>query len=432
MYIKDDEETDNAESSNKNDDVLDDDEYLFTLINRGGTRVSNNDLNYSLVKSKLLEKYEKNGRKIIEHIEKMANNSNISASLFVMICYFWFETNKKDLTKNAPMLYISPKQFRRNMLRNDEFLSFLINKVNYDDEKEEYIDDEKKIEIIEKLERYLVYDRLKNPFGMPFVMFLNILNTKHELSFLMFYLIDKFEKDFKDEMGKNLIVLTMVMKLFSYKKNSKKNILKEVVSKFMQFAENNKENKFDKIIRNFFSNEDLSVCEIMQYPIKLEDINAINNDEYCLNRIKYQKDFLLYAQRDFLDKEFGKEAFVMDDMNMPFDYDHIFPSKNRAWGNPRNWDTIGNYRAWPYDKNRSDKDDLPCQKFRKNDVLDDDILRDSFCLELKDRFDDYKDKKRDTIVAEEIIIERISLIYKHWYEALEIHNFFEKSQHDTI
>jgi len=151
MYIKDDEKTDNAESSNKNEDVLDNDEYLFTLINRGGTRVSNNDLNYSLVKSKLLEKYEKNGRIIIEHIEKIANNSNISASLFVMICYFWFETNKRDLTTKEPMLYISPKQFRSNMLRNDKFLSFLINKVNYDDEKEEYLDDEKKIEIIEKL-----------------------------------------------------------------------------------------------------------------------------------------------------------------------------------------------------------------------------------------------------------------------------------------
>ena len=42
-------------------------------------------------------------------------------------------------------------------------------------------------------------------------------------------------------------------------------------------------------------------------------------------KLAFNKDLLLFCQRRFLDKEFDKKIFMLDDTNIPFDYDHLFP-----------------------------------------------------------------------------------------------------------
>lgn len=66
---------------------------------------------------------------------------------------------------------------------------------------------------------------------------------------------------------------------------------------------------------------------------------------------------------------FNNKLFYLDDTNIPFDWDHIYPH-NLVSGKkniPRIiadfYNSIGNFRAWPYELNRMDSDNLPIKKF---------------------------------------------------------------------
>ena len=98
-------------------------------------------------------------------------------------------------------------------------------------------------------------------------------------------------------------------------------------------------------------------------------------------KLAFNKDLLLFCQRRFLDKEFDKKIFMLDDTNIPFDYDHLFPQsyiKNKKGIKKKKtlkdwYNSIGNLRAWPYDKNKKDSDKPPYEK------LKDSFLEDSCC-----------------------------------------------------
>jgi hypothetical protein len=86
-----------------------------------------------------------------------------------------------------------------------------------------------------------------------------------------------------------------------------------------------------------------------------------------------QKHFLLYAQRIWIQKCFPDYdpslPDQLEDMNRPWDYDHIHPNNYVAgrWYIPqiiKDWhNTIGNFRAWPFEANRADHDISPLIKF---------------------------------------------------------------------
>jgi len=85
-----------------------------------------------------------------------------------------------------------------------------------------------------------------------------------------------------------------------------------------------------------------------------------------------RNDLLLYAQRGWI-----RECFPdydpslpdqMEDINCPWDYDHIHAhSYVGRWYIPqiiKDWhSTMGNFRAWPFDINRSDHASAPREKF---------------------------------------------------------------------
>ena len=90
------------------------------------------------------------------------------------------------------------------------------------------------------------------------------------------------------------------------------------------------------------------------------------SEEYrFISTVFYNKTFLLYAQKDFLDNHFNSynpaDTISWEDHNRPWDYDHIIP---RAWsyGHSRTeakllvdeWlNTIGNFAAIPFEDNRA-------------------------------------------------------------------------------
>lgn len=417
---------------------LDSTEYLFTLINRGGTRVSNDDLNYSLIKNQLM----KNNRKLINEINDNCKDTGISPSRFVMICYLlWREENKKEPDKTIS-LYIKPTQFRNSMKdRNNQ------------DDFRKFLEKHKHAEWITEAKELIVYaDEDKKQKGIPYIWFLDILQQSMPLTFLICYLMKKNIK-------KNIIPFITILAVFGYHKYQQQT-LRKLVESFVKEVKND-EDMEDKTLQKFFQNhEDLMTKPLDPKEIKQkckdEEFYKHNNENDYSNNfgyyIKWKNELLLYAQRKFLAEQFGEKMFTLDDMNCPFDYDHIFPAKYRQWNKCQNWDTIGNFRAWPYNLNRGDGEKLPCKKFKKKDdkekeleEYDETLLMNSFCYDTEWYFDknnqeeeEYFTTKFKTIqdltnksnreIAEDVIKKRILLIYKEWYETLDIGEFFENNK----
>lgn len=147
----------------------------------------------------------------------------------------------------------------------------------------------------------------------------------------------------------------------------------------------------------------------------------------ALDRIVWNKQMLIYAQRSFLRKEYPTYDPARRDMwadhDRPWDFDHILASnrvKNKHGGLAaccRGWvSTIGNFRAWPFEKNRSDQD--------KNEKIDEKEYDDSFLIKKEvlalDGVADVAGSEEAAKAAAAACMDRIVRIYKAWYVDLEI------------
>jgi len=406
IFIKDDDQNLNIEQ--ENEEILDTTEYLFTLINTAGQRISNDDLNYSLVKSALMSK---KGRKYIDSIDEACQKSHILPSRFATICYF--------LYNKAENLTISTRRFRSGLQAEEKkFIAFLDGQFNNNG-----------IIAINRAEQLMVYTE-ENNTGIPYIWFLDIINQNMPLTFLIMYMIEN-EQKFEDL---NLYITSIITTLyiFGYKKRQR-NTLRTLVQNFVKLMKSQTSGKICDVAKKFFEEQKqyMDYLPISPNNFNVDRINTTSENKKCFEYyIKWEKALLLYAQRKFLSNTFSKGQFTLDDMNRPFDYDHIFPSVERGKNNCINWDTIGNFRAWPYDKNRSDQDDAPIVKFKTNDIYDNKLLEDSFCIS-KDNYINYKHEfenigtniRKDRTKrrkAEDVIRRRIYLIYEEWYNNLKI------------
>ena len=381
-------------------DDLDSTEYLLTLINRGGTRISNDDLNYSVIKNELMKDID-NGRDIIERIDLACKNSGISPSRFIMICYFLYKT--KTQKNKSISLYISPTQFKKEIQNENASADFLA----YIKETIEISDEKYSVPLIGKAKKIITYNKSNNKEGIPYIWFLTILRHYMPLAFLILYLVKKYdEKTLKNK----IIQLITTLYLFDYKKYQR-NPLRKLVEIFVGYSENE---DLISAINRFWKDE--TVNNIMTIPFSIDEINKDENIDF----VKKSKALLIYAQREFLTEEFENEQFTLEDMDIPFDYDHIFPKCYKGRKDNKYWDSIGNLRAWPYDKNRHDSKKLPKDKFTDIDFIN------SFCENLKKRIIDVNELKDDSMdkkAAASIIKDRICSIYEEWYDTNNIKNF---------
>lgn len=409
-YIPKDIQRNNEDNNTEKD--LDSTEYLFTLINRGGTRVSNDDLNFSLIKSKLMQDNNNSGRNTIEDINQACKLVGIYPARFITICYFLYKTEmNKEKNKNGISLYVSPTEFRQ-MLQKDTENKFL-SAITPNNKEIKY-----PVSLIEDAKKLMVYNK-ENTQGIPYIWFLTIIQRYTPLAFLMLYLIQTYRKEVLKE---NIIKIITILYLFDYKKYQR-NPLRKLVEKFVEYSEMEKNEDINKrdlslVTKKFWKDE--TVKNIMTLPF-----SSLSKDDE-LEYVKNSRALLLYAQREYLAKEFTDDKFIIDDMNIPFDYDHIFPQCYKGNSNNKYWDSIGNLRAWPYYKNRQDGKKLPYEKFTDEDY------ENSFCNknitkrieDVKNIDDGYEGKK----VAANIIRDRLISIYKEWYETLNIRAFLENNE----
>ena len=164
-----------------------------------------------------------------------------------------------------------------------------------------------------------------------------------------------------------------------------------------------------------------------------------------LKKVLMDERLVLYAQRKIVDGWFGwfdptKIARVTDH-NAPWDFDHILPW---SWvGNERISSSVpkmariwinsnGNFRAWPAEYNRSKgnyrliEDELLEYKLKKQDVYDASFIRcpgDWEELSALKGYDDFWGEVKDKELFEKFVkaaIHRTIDIYRYWYDTLEI------------
>jgi hypothetical protein len=145
------------------------------------------------------------------------------------------------------------------------------------------------------------------------------------------------------------------------------------------------------------------------------------------------RELLLYAQRDFLERRFRDYDPARKDLweahNRPWDFDHILASyyfyNRKDRGNFRGacgqWGyTIGNLRAWPFEDNRSDRDETADGKVKGDPVR----LKDSFLNPDEERAFSGGDKVRGDEATVRSFAgscrERLLRVYREWYKSVGV------------
>ncbi len=160
-----------------------------------------------------------------------------------------------------------------------------------------------------------------------------------------------------------------------------------------------------------------------------------------------KKELLVYAQRDFLHRRFPEYDPARKDFwkghNRPWDYDHIlantyvhgkqgdYKSACAEWVN-----TIGNFRAWPMEDNRSDQEETAQKKVPETDATSKtNSRRDSFLENdnLAAFSQGHETRKKPELAAAFIAAcrDRMLRIYRTWYESVGVADLITPDQKPT-
>lgn len=423
----------NLEENNQpeQEDASDEIENLFIRLNAGGTQLSGEELNYSILKAHLSSEtldIIENGCK---HLFKPAR--------FITIAYRLYQQDKKEAQQaDALTMRIKPKQFQRTISKQvrsfEQFLIDTIQQKNVDGKT-----------LLGYAKNILAYNEHEQQFGLPYLLYSKISDIAPELMFLLLYRIkirrDRFSNKNENEHRQMLGMLTLLL-WFGKGENLKDHL--KVLSNIWPSASTLPKERFwtsetierahiEEVLLPFpaykTNRNEYGIENILGYKIT-EKANVLNKfekevgEEYLLfmQKVIYNRDFLLYAQRSFIESYFKKDQFKLEDTNVPFDWDHISP--NRLVRNKKNipkivrdwYQTNGNYRAWPYALNRMDSDNSPAIKlnpFSKD--FDDENQRD----ELKQKWAQFIELNSELISDEKKIDRKLrewSFCEKEWLE----------------
>jgi hypothetical protein len=155
------------------------------------------------------------------------------------------------------------------------------------------------------------------------------------------------------------------------------------------------------------------------------------------------RELLLYAQRAFLARRFSDYDPARRDLweshNRPWDFDHLLANKYLYYRGGRFKDvcsqwgySIGNFRAWPFEDNRSDQAETAADKIGSVPER----LDDSFLLpEEECRFSGGDQVRHDEATARRFVEtcrERLLRIYRTWYESVGVSDLIDSDGEATI
>ena len=467
----------NKEEENQKEEAADEIENLFVRLNAGGTQLTGEELNYSILKAHL----SRETQDTIENACKVL----FRPSRFITVAYRLFQqTQKSEQQADALSMRIKPKQFQRSITKQIEaFEKFLI----------EITTDKiyNKKTLLEYTKEVLAYDNKQNTFGLPFVIYSKIADGAPEVMFLLLYRI---------LIKKDTFASNTVQEVEQYKKAL------GMITLFYWFGRGENYKDHSKLINNiwlaastlnaqrFWSSETVERAHInkalLQFPLfnstsatagidtvanykitdKTKIIDKFENEvgqEYrtFMSRIIYNRDLILYAQRHFLENYFNQAQYRLEDTSVPFDWDHISPnnwikSRKNIPQILKDWyQSNGNFRAWPYALNRMDSDNSPGYKLKplnpKNynnpEILEQKINKWNTFINSNKHLIANKDEvntklgewsfceskwgnchiidiKKEWKPVTELIIKRNCTIIEEWYKELLIENLREETQ----
>ncbi|MDR1111849.1 MAG: DUF262 domain-containing protein [Deltaproteobacteria bacterium] len=345
----------------KDQDVNDNNiENMFVRVNTGGTTITNEELNYSLTKRYI-------DRETIEKIENKCK-SRMFPARFIAISYRLFKVWMDETRRATLDLGISPRQFARELneslagqTRLEHFKKFL---------EQHFLGEGSLLDEYEDLLKYSP----DNPNGWPQPLFPSLAGRAPQLVFLLWYRRLEEEKDQPIDKERILSVLTTLFFFPSWGnyQNTLRHIWPIAVSGKYPASRFWGQEIMERALCLENENNENGDKDAPRPPLpKPEDIDG--NEDYLNRRVfannNVSHNFLLYAQRRYLDKWFPKELFELDDVNTPYDFDHILPHSFISYRSGLKpefkslYNGIGNLRAWPYELNRSDQDNGLGPKF---------------------------------------------------------------------
>ena len=302
------------------------------------------------------------------------------------------------------------------------------------------------VEGVQRVESWLLYQTgADNDIGLPPLVRSQIVQKSPHIYLLLLILAKRFSKAQESSGDIRRSILGLVTSLHWFSGDAKERSIERIFKRLQQLDTQLLDQQFFAGIWEDFA--DLAILGngflIPPTPESLKDKipkpSMVDFEtgswDSCpltasLRGIQSNKEFLLYAQRGYLDSEFqgfdSSDIKTSEDHNRPWDYDHLLPRSHfhnqRKWGKNRlklcqRWGgSIGNFHILPFELNRS-RGNKPLDQFLKS-------LPNNMSLVRYEAITSFTKLPRED--DEQLIKfvgacqQRIVDIYENWYDSLDI------------
>ena len=384
-------------------------EVLFNRINTGGTRISQDDLNYSAIKAYWPTIKNKN-----DELAKSYMNPSRLVMLSFRLAALLNKNNEKWVSD------YSVKQIR-NLAKSNEKTTI----------GDLYNDKISGIEsVLKKVDEWLGVNQTD---GVPAILRTSIAYRSPDVYLLLMYFA---KRSFDNGSTINPTVIKALAFALHWFGNNKKAVAEDIYKRCKDtididsVLEGVSQSLHDCNILHVYSVEEVRNWYSNQcYPEwnfnKMEETDA---GIHFFNRIFWYgsseaREMLLYAQRHYINTHFSNydpaRSDLWEDYNRPWDFDHIIPQDwvNNRRGEYREFDkiwlnSIGNMAAISFEINRGKGNR---DNFEEYDLYSDSLLFDKKTKEISDNL--AYDKKLSTLFAQ-TTFDRFLMIYKQTYEMI--------------
>ena len=390
-------------------------EVLFNRINTGGTRISQEDLNYSSIKAYWPTIKNKN-----DELAKSYMNPSKLVMLSFRLAALLNKENEKWVSD------FSIKQIRT--------LAKTTEKTSIED-----LYDYKSVgieSILKKVDEWLGVNQTD---GVPAILRTSIAYKSPDVYLLLMYFA---KRSFDNEITINPAEIKALAFTLHWFGNNKKAVAEDIYKKCKDIIDINhvleglSQSLHDCNLLHVYSVEDVRSWYYDQcYPEwNFNKIEGTDAWSHFFNRIFWYgsseaREMLLYAQRHYINTHFRNydpaRSDLWEDYNRPWDFDHIIPQDwvNNKRGEYREFDkvwlnSIGNMAAISFEINRGKGNR---DNFEEYDMYSDLLLFDKRTKEISDNLPYNKDQ---SALFAKITFNRFLTIYSHVYDI--VRSLFEK------
>lgn len=433
-------------------------EHLFHRLNRQGTELGGEELIYSMMKA-----YWPEIRNAIDNIESEKKLMPASRLVSLAMRTIIMEDKIRSQNNNDPVILSSLNIAQARHLSVDSEKAGLKKSITT------FITDGLK-ETCNKVDKILLFNEENRQWGLPPYVRSSIAWNKPDIYLFLMLMERKFKCSENDDISKALAGIVTWLKWFGgniqnilsilYRQDSLElSIIKNVVNngclskiftpgdvnRFLTLPEAVDDRvpnsvsqwRFDSLFGDGFENRiqktEKDMNKLETFPEASEELiqKAREQWRHFIDRLRKEREILLYAQRNYLNSRFNYDPSRKDfweGHNRPWDFDHIFArtfahgikKDNSYLGFCQEWrDSNGNMRAWPFEANRSD------QARKANEKISGKQIEYSFIKDEKE-LEDFSVGKVAVSKPEEALRfahackSRLIRIYTEWYEKLGI------------